>query len=212
MGDVEGLIDGWAVGTGRGGSYLGPLRSSTLCWAIVAKRIKEVDGFRGIQKFWRDAKDFDACCSLTCRENVHWCDRNDYMGVINKIDSWWWCDGDDHEENEPTSFPRIQHEAVLRRHTQERPIIVIVIVCICFYHWFPTVFVCGAMLVLNALLFKGCLCVLYYVFCVHRSPSPFVKCKIHHPTCSINQSINMYFRILQGYCWHHRKILKLMNK
>ena len=70
MGDVEGLIDGWAVGTGRGGSYLGPLRSSTLCWAIVAKRIKEVDGFRGIQKFWRDAKDFDACCSLTCRERM----------------------------------------------------------------------------------------------------------------------------------------------
>ena len=47
-----------------------PLRSSTLCWAIVAKRIKEVDGFRGIQKFWRDAKDFDACCSLTCRERM----------------------------------------------------------------------------------------------------------------------------------------------
>ena len=49
MGDVEGLIDGWAVGTGRGGSYLGPLRSSTLCWAIVAKRREgsgRIVGFR----------------------------------------------------------------------------------------------------------------------------------------------------------------------
>ena len=82
MGDVEGLIDGWAVGTGRGGSYLGPLRSSTLCWAIVAKRIKEVDGFRGIQKFWRDAKDFDACCSLTCRERM-------FIDVIVMI-TWEW--------------------------------------------------------------------------------------------------------------------------
>ena len=101
-------------------------------------------------------------------------------------------------QNAPMSFPRIQHEEVLPRHTQERPIFVIVIVVVIryeilgkqyaymiiggqliIYDWFPTLFVC---------LFSPCLFV--------------EQCSFSAPCCSEAACMFwiLYFLLWQSLC------------